>query len=160
MAVHVKTFGSNCLECHDGADRMGNFDHSKVFPLAGKHAQLSCEKCHADQKYAGTPVKCVACHAEPDIHKGFFGLKCDYCHTSEAWRPALLREHNFPLDHGGKGEVDCKTCHIASYAAYTCYGCHDHQAAPIQLSHAKVNLPEGVTLEQCAACHLDGKVKK
>ena len=160
LTVHMKTFGNNCLDCHDGADRMGNFKHNDIFVLDGKHAALVCGQCHADQKYAGTPRQCLACHKEPDIHKGFFGLKCEYCHTTDAWRPALLHQHNFPLDHGGKGEVDCKTCHTASYAQYTCYGCHDHQAAPIQTSHARVSMPKDVVLDQCAACHLDGKVKK
>jgi hypothetical protein len=160
LSTHIKTFGQNCLVCHDGADRMNNFDHNKIFILDGKHAALTCEQCHADQKFAGTPSQCSACHKEPDIHKGFFGLKCEYCHNSEAWSPALLHAHNFPLDHGGKSETDCKTCHTGSYAQYTCYGCHDHQADAIKLSHEKVGMPAGVTLEQCTACHLDGKVKK
>ena len=74
--------------------------------------------------------------------------------------PALLHLHNFPLDHGGKGEVDCKVCHTGSYAQNTCYSCHDHQVEAIRTSHAKVSLPKDVTLEQCTACHLNGKVNK
>ncbi len=160
LTSHTQTFGKNCLDCHDGLDKMGNFDHNKVFSLDGKHAGLECTSCHVNQKFAGTNSQCVSCHKEPAIHAGFFGLKCNYCHTSEAWRPALLHAHNFPLDHGGKGEVECKVCHTGSYAVNTCYGCHDHQAEKIQASHAKVSMPKDVTLEQCTACHLNGKVNK
>ena len=160
LKVHMQTFGKNCLGCHDGVDRMSNFDHAKFFLLDGKHAALACTVCHAGQQFVGTKGQCNACHKEPLIHAGFFGLKCEYCHTSDAWRPALLHLHNFPLDHGGKGEVDCKVCHTGSYAQNTCYSCHDHQVEAIRTSHAKVSLPKDVTLEQCTACHLNGKVNK
>jgi len=160
LARHIEAFGSDCTKCHDGADRMGSFDHNQIFPLTGKHAGLDCEKCHAEKKYDPVVRACSACHEEPKIHAGFFGHKCEYCHKADGWRPALLIAHNFPLDHGGKGESDCKTCHTGAYDQNTCYGCHDHQAEEIKTSHAKVALPEGVKLEQCVVCHLDGKVKK
>ena len=155
MQKHTSLYGGGCLTCHDGVDRLHGFTHQAVFPLEGKH-NLACERCHANQQFHGTSPRCASCHQEPAIHTGYFGARCDYCHTNQAWRPALLRAHTFPLDHGGKGEVTCQTCHPASYAANRCDTCHEHAADTIARSHARLNLsPE--KLASCLDCHLDGK---
>jgi hypothetical protein len=158
MQKHVQLYGSDCLACHDGVDRLHGFDHQVVFPLKDKH-NLQCDSCHKNKQFRGTSPSCAACHQEPAIHAGFFGQRCDYCHTLQGWRPALFKSHTFPLDHGGKGEVDCKTCHTTSYAANRCDTCHEHAADLTARSHAKLNLTP-VELANCIQCHLDGKVKK
>jgi hypothetical protein len=153
---HQAQFGGNCLECHDGIDRMRDFDHASVFPLEGRHGEIECSACHVDEVFKGTPQACVDCHAEPEIHAGFFGLDCQYCHTTVSWSPARLRNHNFPLDHGEQGESACQTCHPAVYAEYTCYGCHEHEPAPIEEKHRE----EGISLEElpeCITCHPSGR---
>jgi hypothetical protein len=98
----------------------------------------------------------VDCHAEPEIHAGFFGLHCQLCHTTSAWSPAQLRDHRFPLDHGGQGEVDCQTCHPTVYSEYTCYGCHEHEPGKTEEEHReeRISLEE---LQQCATCHPTGQ---
>lgn len=152
---HLEQVGAGCLECHDGVDRMRNFSHASIFPLEGAHAQALCLDCHADQ-YAGTPDTCVKCHEEPEIHKGFFGLECQMCHSPEAWSPALMTSHSFPLDHGEQGIVTCQTCHPESYTQYTCYTCHEHQPVEILEKH----LEEGIgrdELVDCARCHPTGE---
>ena len=157
MEEHQAQYGHACLQCHDGSDRMSNFDHTRVFPLEGQHTGLECEQCHPGKQFAGTPSACVECHAEPEIHTGFFGWQCQYCHTVDAWRPASLRLHIFPLDHGGQGEIACQVCHPSSYAQHTCYTCHEHQPDPITASH----LQAGITLEQipnCVGCHTTGEI--
>ncbi len=157
MDKHTGQYGPDCLACHDGVDRMYAFDHARAFPLDGAHAALACESCHAEKKFRGTPTACAACHKEPEIHAGFFGQKCEYCHTSQAWQPALLHAHPFPLDHGAEKESDCTTCHSGPYQEYSCYACHDHQPDEIRASHTKA----GISAEQlpnCAGCHLDGQV--
>jgi hypothetical protein len=156
MKQHQETFGSACLGCHDGVDRMHAFDHAQIFPLDGRHGEIGCEKCHANARFRGTPTVCVECHAEPEIHAGFFGLVCDDCHTAKAWSPAFLKKHNFPLDHGGQGQVKCGTCHPTKYIENTCYGCHDHQPDPIAQSHRSLSL-SAQELGNCAACHPAGK---
>ncbi len=155
MADHQQRFGPACLDCHDGVDRMNNFDHASFFPLDGSHAELACESCHAGALFGGTPSECAQCHAEPAIHAGLFGLQCQSCHTTTAWSPASLTSHGFPLDHGGQGLVDCATCHPSSYVEYTCYGCHEHQSASIAAGH----LEEGISqaeLNDCVRCHPSG----
>jgi hypothetical protein len=105
--------------------------------------------------FRGTPRECVGCHAEPEIHVGFFGSKCQYCHLDTAWTPAELILHPFPLDHGERGESECQLCHPTRYAEYTCYGCHDHLPELITESHTK----EGISLKDltdCAKCHPTG----
>jgi hypothetical protein len=156
MTGHVQTFGMDCAGCHDGTGNMANFDHALVFVLDGAHAPLACADCHVEQQFQGTPAECAGCHAEPELHAGVFGLECGSCHTTEAWLPAALRAHTFPLDHGEEGIVACATCHTESYAEYTCYECHEHAPQDIAEEHRE----EGITaaeLTECAACHPTGR---
>ncbi|MBI3240783.1 MAG: hypothetical protein HYZ49_00605 [Chloroflexi bacterium] len=156
MTRHVQQYGPNCASCHDGAGNMKNFDHNTVFILDGGHATLDCAACHVNQQFKGTPKECSACHREPEVHAGVFGLKCDSCHTTTAWAPAQLVQHIFPLDHGGQGEIACATCHTNTYTTYTCYGCHEHDPAKTQDEHQNVDLGNH-ELDDCAACHATGQ---
>jgi hypothetical protein len=156
MDEHQTQFGLDCLTCHDGVDRMHDFDHNRFFLLDGRHAEIECETCHANQQFSGTPSECAACHAEPEIHAGYFGLLCENCHSTTAWSPAQMVAHTFPLDHGENGLVACDVCHVERYTEYTCYGCHEHQPDEIRREH----LEEGVSaaeLPDCMACHPDGR---
>ena len=100
------------------------------------------------------PHECRSCHEEPAVHADRFGLNCSRCHSLESWKPALLTRHTFLLDHGGSGRVACQTCHTATYAEHTCYGCHDHQRAEIEDSHKEEGIVE---FENCIDCHPTGK---
>lgn len=158
MDEHQRQFGSTCLECHDGNDRMRGFRHEDRFPLQDKHAEIACQDCHIEGHYLDTPAECVRCHAEPEIHSGYFGLKCQYCHDASAWSPAPLRIHNFPVGHGDQDGSDCKVCHQERYNEYTCYACHDHQPGPISESHLRVGIT-AESLPACADCHPAGRVE-
>lgn len=162
MADHQNQFGADCIVCHDGVDRLSNFDHANFFPLDGKHADAKCEDCHANQVYRDTPAQCWQCHQEPDIHAGVFGLKCAYCHTADAWSPASLRQHIFPLNHGLEDQstqLQCDACHGTNYFEYTCYNCHDHQQTEITQSHKAAGIAD-VDLPACAKCHPAGTIEK
>lgn len=156
MQQHTAQVGPACLECHDGRDRMRGFDHQMIFALEGAHAKVACLECHKGGVYQTSASQCVQCHAEPAIHAGFFGLECQDCHTSEAWSPAYLKDHAFPLDHGESGPTACQVCHPTSYVEYTCYGCHEHQAGEIIEEHSE----EGISpqeLNNCTECHPTGR---
>jgi hypothetical protein len=164
MQEHQAQFGSACLDCHDGVDRMSGFVHEQVFVLDGRHAEIECQDCHTDEnggpRFSSTPVECSGCHAEPQIHAGAFGLKCEYCHTAAGWSPANLRQHIFPVDHGaedGSAPAGCQTCHPADYITYTCYGCHEHQPQEIEASHDEAGIAQQ-ELPNCTACHLAGEI--
>lgn len=157
ITQHQAQLGENCLECHDGVDRMRIFDHQDVFVLDGRHAELDCLSCHVDQHYQNTPAECKDCHPEPEIHAGFFGDTCEYCHTTISWYPALLVDHMFPIDHGEEGPQECQVCHVAAYSEYTCYECHEHPFDEIQDQHEELNLSP-IQLADCTECHLDGLV--
>lgn len=158
ISDHIQQFGAECMVCHDGVDRLSNFQHANFFPLDGLHASIQCTDCHFNQVYRGTPTECWQCHPEPEIHAGIFGLKCDYCHDASVWSPASLRQHVFPLLHGEESQqtqLQCDTCHGNNYVDYTCFNCHDHQAAEIEKSHREA----GITAQElpaCAKCHPDG----
>jgi hypothetical protein len=154
MGEHLTLYGNQCVACHDGVDRMAGFDHELVFPLREGHAVEDCEACHADFVFADPARDCIACHEEPKVHAGEFGLDCSRCHTATNWTQTELTRHTFRLDHGGEGEVACETCHTESYVTHTCYECHDHTPEGMQEAHAL----EGITdLEGCAACHPTGE---
>jgi predicted CXXCH cytochrome family protein len=156
MNKHLQDYGPACIDCHDGVDRMKTFVHAAVFPLQGRHAQLSCEACHAQQRFKSAPTQCVQCHSDPAMHAGFLSNQCQYCHTATAWAPAYLQMHNFRLDHGGRGTVDCLVCHTQTYSSYTCYGCHDHQAEQIAQSHQALGIP-AADVANCSRCHVTGQ---
>ncbi len=161
MTAHMKQYGSGCLVCHDGVDRLSDFQHANFFPLAGKHAEIQCSDCHANQIYRGTPSLCWQCHKEPDIHIGIFGVECDYCHDDQAWSPATLLKHAFPLNHGLDGkdvQQACTTCHASGYVNYTCYSCHDHQQAEMEKSHLEEGIPTQ-DIPACINCHPGGTMK-
>lgn len=155
MEEHRRSFGSNCLECHDGVDRMQNFDHSTVFSLAGRHLELVCADCHTGKPFNESETICASCHEEPEIHAGYFGLQCQACHTDTGWQPARLVSHTFPLDHGGQGESSCATCHTDAYTTYTCTTCHEHNEEEMVRKHRDVDVSAG-SLAMCADCHGDG----
>lgn len=157
---HQMIKGKDCIGCHDGVDRMATFNHDLYYPLEGRHLEALCVACHAageaEETYAGLPSQCKDCHPEPELHAGVFGVECQHCHDATAWSPAYLRDHLFPFDHGGARLTDCRLCHKSSYMGYSCYGCHDHQAAEIEILHRKVNIT-GEELRTCMDCHPDGK---
>jgi predicted CXXCH cytochrome family protein len=94
--AHTQDFGADCLSCHDGSDRMQNFDHDQTgYPLVGIHAQINCTKCHQTGNLNETPSNCMNCHTEPTIHQGMFEQTCDSCHTPDGWSPAIVDNRSF-----------------------------------------------------------------
>lgn len=152
---HNGQFGQDCSACHR-ATRWSDvtFDHNRSgFPLTGAHRSVMCQKCHEGGSFSGTPTACSACHGEPSVHRGLFGLNCAACHTTSAWLPASFSgPHTFPMNHGDAGG-QCSTCHPSGYTEYTCYGCHKHDPAEIEKKHRE----EGISdFSDCTRCHPTG----
>lgn len=134
MTAHTLSFGSACLDCHDGVDSLvTNFNHNKFpFKIAGKHDGLECVKCHVDARRLGdfsTILQdCYSCHGKDDAHETRFGRDCSACHSTDGWMPAKF-DHNlsvFKLE-GAHTEARCEQCHVNNVYKGTpsdCYSCH------------------------------------
>ncbi len=166
--VHDNNLGTDCKQCHTdrsftSSSRLQRFKHHRTnFPLKGKHKQVDCFSCHAEnaspptlfQDNLGIPTEnCVACHE--DVHEGNLGTNCIECHSEESFRIALdLDNFNHSLtgfELEGKHEiVDCRKCHISESFTdplphSTCAECHtDYHEGEF----ANVN-----NTPDCAECH-------
>jgi nitrate/TMAO reductase-like tetraheme cytochrome c subunit len=152
--VHSGQFQSNpkknCESCHNAiAWNSLLFSHEATkFPLLGKHAEISCLKCHTKRdvglatervQYRSLSVQCISCHR--DEHEGQFvnagSTDCARCHTAASWKIAdfnhtLLTRYELTGKHAA---VSCGKCHtqttmngrtIARYKPLgtTCVDCH------------------------------------
>jgi len=163
-------FSQRCEMCHDRAingweiSALGNlagFDHSRTrFPLLGTHAAATCDQCHANNRFAGTPMDCFSCHqtdyqqtTNPNHAASNFSRECQACHNSNNWRPANF-DHNktrFVLQ-GAHVTVACNQCHVNNRFAGTpsdCFSCHqtDYQKT-INPNHVAGNFSRN-----CQVCH-------
>jgi hypothetical protein len=147
---HKGRAGESCTACHnDNTWQEIRFDHSKTkYPLRGKHGEVACKECHAEDRYKNTPTDCYSCHKKDDTHKGQEGTKCDECHNERTWGKTPF-DHNksrFPLV--GKHETtDCKKCHTTPAfkdAPTDCYSCHK-----------KDDTHKGSYGEKCETCHAE-----
>jgi hypothetical protein len=155
--VHAGQFSARvtkegCTGCHQVNDWHAlKFDHDKDtrFALAGKHAGVACQSCHAAPA-GGGPVRykpletaCASCHA--DIHAGQMApapgqpTDCARCHAVTGWKPNAFKHEppftDFILE-GKHASVGCDSCHPKAKLAdgaevvryqgtpRTCAGCH------------------------------------
>ncbi len=94
---HKRRLGRECAQCHNpNGWSLWQFDHETRtdFALDGAHEDLQCHACHTKPGDRDKPVassgQCSSCHWQDDTHDGRFGLNCDRCHTTEAFKPATL----------------------------------------------------------------------
>jgi len=137
--AHKGTLGTSCANCHGPvAWKPARFDHDRTgFPLGGAHARASCDSCHAQGRYRGTPPACIGCHRDKDVHAGRFGAACADCHTASAWKVTRF-------DHGRTGFGL-----TGGHAALTCGACHG--PAPAR---------EPARPTDCASCHATDDIHK
>jgi hypothetical protein len=145
-----------CRHCHSehrGANApltvldSDDFPHDATgFSLLGAHAEVSCEACHLNRQFTGTPMNCHACHQQDDEHAGQFGTDCAACHNPSAWSDASF-DHNlsaFPLT-GSHARLTCEQCHSAGQfegLPTACANCH-----------GEPDFHAGLFGTDCAACH-------
>ena len=147
---HKGALGAKCETCHAESDwQQARFDHAKTrFPLHHRHAETACATCHAEQRFAGTPRECSACHAKDDAHHGRFGARCASCHTDERWKASSFnhdRDTHFALRERHRA-VKCDACHRDAPAGVkpqtACASCH-----------AKDDVHKGALGRKCEGCH-------
>jgi hypothetical protein len=160
-----------CTDCHAGARTPADFSrgatecatcHQKEDRHRGRLG-TDCGACHNTRTWEGarfdharTTSACVSCHRNDDRHGGRLGTDCAACHNTRSWEGAGLRHSFFPLDHGGRGTIACRTCHAdaPNYKTYTCYGCHEHNRDRVLRQHAEEGTPRDI--DNCVRCHRGG----
>lgn len=149
---HGETMGTACGDCHVATDWLDvEFDHAETgYPLLGKHADVACNDCHADDTFTNTPTTCYGCHAEDDAHEGRSGRECENCHNPGSWDDTSFdhaRDTDFPLT-GRHAEQTCGDCHsddpFADALESACIACH-----------AEDDEHDRHFGEQCDTCHVD-----
>ncbi len=174
-----------CAKCHsehNGEDfplvkwNIQAFDHRQTgYPLEGKHAGLSCNRCHAPahispqeqsiikvkdlrRTYLGLSTNCASCHQDP--HNGRLGNTCQQCHNFVDWKSIDAARFNhsitrYPLT-GLHALVGCAKCHTpgsdnkpryTGIAFNTCSDCHNDPH-------------RGSFSQTCESCHTTGGWKK
>ena len=140
--------GGDCMICHKVTEWKDiSFDHNKTkFELQGKHAGISCGKCHfrtdsaknVKQQFRWEKQECTNCHN--DVHAGQFIAngknECERCHVFDNWNPGKFDHNNarFKLD-GKHAGLACIKCHkpadeltknyiIYKFTDITCASCH------------------------------------
>lgn len=163
---HQGSLGDRCEQCHNDAKwKDVRFDHEKThFPLAGgKHVNVTCNKCHADNRFKDTPRDCNSCHRDDDRkkgHAGRYGSKCESCHTDKGWKEVAF-DHDADTDFDLRGKhrnAKCDACHLPEKGplykqklATKCIACHkgDDQTK----GH------HGSLGEKCETCHSEASWK-
>ena len=155
-------FPQDCTICHTTGSWQGaSFDHSTTgFILSGAHTSLTCNQCHANNRFAGTPAACSSCHisdfngtTNPNHTQAGFPTDCSLCHSTTTWQGATF-DHSktkFPLT-GAHTSLQCLDCHSGGqYATLptACVSCHLAQFnGTTNPNHVTSGFPQ-----DCSICH-------
>jgi hypothetical protein len=143
--------GKDCRFCHvvEGFAKVSFNHNSTKFPLTGKHAAVSCPKCHS-QKSAGNAVvyrplskACNDCHA--DVHLKQFDKKCADCHTTSGFNTAALK-----FNH----QTDSTFLLQGKHAGLACQKCHKKTGMTFPAGKGETVLYKPISAE-CRSCHDD-----
>jgi Zn finger protein HypA/HybF involved in hydrogenase expression len=156
--AHRGKLGEECDNCHNEKGwKKQDFDHDldTDYPLIGKHIDLDCKLCHADEHYKNTPKECIGCHLINDSHNGRYGKVCAKCHSSEEWKELSFNHRvdtEFALE-GRHKDVPCDTCHkrgpFDKKLSMKCFSCHE-----------KDDAHKGRNGKKCQECHRAESWKK
>ncbi len=150
---HKNQLGPKCESCHiEESWTKAKFDHQRmsVFPLLGRHALVTCKKCHAASTFKDASKDCFGCHEKDDAHKRRLGTECQTCHTARSWQ-AWDFDHsktNFKLDGPHKKVASkCNSCHQKPMEkkvllTTACGSCHDRD-----------DVHNGNFGDRCDRCH-------
>lgn len=139
--IHViPSFDVDCLICHTTeawSPSTFNHDIQTDFVLEGSHTSITCNQCHVDGQYDGTPQTCYGCHQadyegvdDPNHVSEGYSQNCTICHNQSDWEEVEI-DHDqtaFPLT-GAHRTVDCNDCHTDGYSGTPteCFACHEGQ---------------------------------
>ncbi|HET9598509.1 MAG TPA: hypothetical protein VFP65_23170 [Anaeromyxobacteraceae bacterium] len=184
---HAAQLAGGCDRCHGTDDwKRTLFKHERPFTeyaLAGRHAKVACEKCHAAvqvaggavRKYRPLPRACEACHA--DFHRGRMRPFEPVVRASSSPTPTTssvrlergakrgVEGRNKPdlvpaLAHAG-GDTACVKCHTVDAWSDVAFA-HERTGFPLRGAHARLSCKDchGASVERalgrsCSSCHRD-----
>jgi hypothetical protein len=137
------------------------FDHLTTgFELKGAHRDMSCEYCHVDGVFRGTPRNCAGCHtiggrisatSKPPNHIAT-NNGCELCHALYNFAPIYRMDHTAAKGtcfscHNGVTAAGKNATHIAS--DNNCTACH----TTVAFSSARLDHADLLQRDQCTACH-------
>lgn len=157
--AHSARLGPNCGSCHnvDSWKEGILFDHElSRFPLAGKHAGLTCVQCHADKSFASKGITCQSCHKD-DHHAGSLGAtpSCAKCHNVNGWKI-------WTFDH----DVQTAFKLTGRHQGLVCAACHRKGTEPRDTSsecgscHQRDDVHRGNFGPNCDKCHTTDNFKE
>ena len=140
------------------------FDHLTTgYELRGAHRDMSCEYCHVNGVFKGTPRTCEGCHTQGSrisatpkpVNHIASADRCDLCHALYNFWPLVQIDHS--AAHG-----TCFSCHNGVVAKgktpdhipadNNCDACHTTVAfSPQRMDHAAVT---AVAKTSCRGCHM------
>jgi DmsE family decaheme c-type cytochrome len=133
----VKTMNGQCLNCHDGGERM--YWKSSIH----QKNQLACSDCH-------NPMARFS--ANGLLKKPSITEVCQTCHQQQ--RMEFKKKSHMPLPEGKMTCADCHNPHGSSFKRLLkadtvnelCYTCHAEKRGPYLWEHAPVR-------QNCLNCH-------
>jgi hypothetical protein len=151
---------------HASAVQRTQFDHLTTgYELRGFHRDLSCEYCHLQGVFRGTPRTCVGCHTtgsrvnstpRPMTHI-LTQDNCEACHTQYNFLPIVHMDHLQVRGtcfscHNGVKAMGKNPGHIAS--DNNCDACHTTNAVtPVRMEHTSLNMVIRAGANTCRSCH-------
>jgi hypothetical protein len=152
--VHLGQYGTVCETCHTpfGFEDIRPLHDVGDFSLRGSHDDLSCSRCHRDNRpLAGAGNLCINCHKQDDIHSNSLSPRCGECHTQWSFAPAQFDHMRVGCALTGLHRtLPCFDCHKnGQFGALSaaCASCHRQDALRVRVDA----LHAGYT--SCSNCH-------
>jgi hypothetical protein len=160
----------DCNACHNEYKwkevPLAKFDHFKAtnFKLEGKHAEMTCAKCHTPNgdkvgpsvyKWQGLKSDmCLSCHKpyhKENLSPKFNNGQCIKCHTQDTWKIPKF-------NHGGVANMELKGKH----ATAQCVKCHVQTPVQADTTYKFLKGVDNVSPKKwtglqaaCITCHKD-----
>ena len=145
---------------HGQSSITSTFDHFTTgFRLDGAHQLVSCEACHSDGMFSGTPTQCEDCHTQASRIRASFqparhilsSQRCEACHRTTSFAPVARVDH---FEVFGQ----CFSCHNGNIArgkpadhipaTNMCESCHN-----VRLFSRVARVDHLEVVGVCSGCH-------
>jgi hypothetical protein len=161
-------FPTTCESCHSASASTwtASFDHSRFYPLLGRHLTAACSRCHVNNVYRGTSRDCYPCHqarydatTSPNHRGAGFPTACEACHRSSdtSWNQGTFNHTWFPITSGRHAGRLCADCHqnSANYKVFQCTtACHPQSSMDREHSGRQGYRYDSAA---CYSCHPTGR---